>query len=462
MTNDHHENRQLDEILDHSYRLLREEVPGQRDAVVNEFVKLGACDRRPNRTRPLRAVLLALTACFLLAATLRLLIVASSPSVAYGLESLPRRLLDVQTIRVRGARFVYDMRQPDAAPIKVPFEYLLRRPNKFSITWTGTSQGRGPVEIQRGSRICDGRSVSVTNDTKKQFSTGPILSALSARVETEAFAQMFILTAMLGPPETPFRKIGEEKLNGQWCELYEGQVEDSARITIEKLWFDPTRGHPVRIVRDEVQDDGTARRKEEIDEIAVNVPLADELFQLTPPEDYQPMPRTAETADRKLALSPEPRASSSAMGTKLEAWYSWQLNDRAALVVWRRSPPPAAADDTPDWLSNLDIKPAEPKDRQSARHAWTHQSGKSDEWNWSVVVAAGGAPPQRVAFILELHDTRGNTTSQYVHALHFPDSELEDILVESGRSTLPSDVAVLSLAELRARADQLVRFDDEK
>ena len=68
---------------------------------------------------------------------------------------------------------------------------------------------------------------------------------------------------MLGPPETPFRKVGEEKVDGQWCQLYEGRFEDADWTTITMLWFDPTRGHPVRIVRDSLQEDGTLRRDEE-------------------------------------------------------------------------------------------------------------------------------------------------------------------------------------------------------
>lgn len=458
MTTDKDDHRQLDEILARSYESLRDQVPGQREAVLGRFLELRSIEPPRRGRRELQAVLVALAACLLAAVTVRILTVASSPGTAYGLEALPQQLRDVQTIRLKGTQFVYDMSQPDAAPTKVPFEYLLKRPDKYRMTFMNTYQGKGRLRIEQGSTFCDGRSGSFRNDTKKQYATGPILSALSARVSTEDFAQMFILYTLLGRLEAPFHKIGEEKIGGKWCHLYEGRFEDPVQSTIEKLWFDPTQGYPVRIVRDAVQDDGTTRRDEEINEIAVNVPLADELFRFTPPEGYELLPRTDDVSDPKLALSPYPRGSGSAGATKLEAWYSWQLSERAALIVWRRSAPAAAADGTLDWRSNMEIKLAEPEDQQQVRHGWIHRSGKSDAWNWSVVVIAGGKRPSRVVFNLELHGA-GGMTAQHLLALRFPDQELEEILVESGRSTLPADVQTPSLAQLRVRASQLLTLN---
>ena len=66
MTTDNHDNRQLDEILARSYQALRDEVPGQRQAVLSGLAETRSGDRRARQMRPVRAVLLALAACSLL------------------------------------------------------------------------------------------------------------------------------------------------------------------------------------------------------------------------------------------------------------------------------------------------------------------------------------------------------------------------------------------------------------
>src|SRR5436190_195212 len=168
MTTDNPDNQQVDELVARSYQALRNEVPGQREAVLHRFATTRPVNRRALQMRPVRTAVLALAACTLLAVTVRLLMLASAPRVAYGLDAAAERLFQVQTIRLRGTRFIYDAWRPESAPQKVPFEFILKRPDKFRHTWTGTQQSKERVVLEQGSSICDGRSSLVRNDTKKQ------------------------------------------------------------------------------------------------------------------------------------------------------------------------------------------------------------------------------------------------------------------------------------------------------
>ena len=74
-----------------------------------------------------------------------------------------------------------------------------------------------------------------------------------------------------------------------------------------KLWFDPTTGFALRLTEDELQSDGVFRRGSEWEEILVNVPLADELFELAVPAGYQRRVPAGQEPDPLPVLGATPR-----------------------------------------------------------------------------------------------------------------------------------------------------------
>lgn len=460
MTTSDYENGQLEGVLARSYELLKQPVAGEREAILAKFAEAKASPRRPaNVFKVPRAMVLAVAACLVMAVSARLFVVSPARGVVHAFEASGQRLLEAQTVRLRGTRFEYESDKAEVEPVRVPFEYLVKRPDKHSLTWTGVTRGKGPMVVTRGTSQCDGQVGTHINDSTKQYLQTPIHSPLSAKLSAESFAQGFLLSAALGPPEAPFRKIGEEKIDGRWLHLYEGRFKDEivpARVT--KLWFDPTRGHPVRLVRDTVLKDGSLRRDEEIDEIAVNVPLADELFRRPAPEGYTVLSAPAAKAAPAEAISTTPTSSGAAFGAKLEVWYALRIIDQAALVVWRRSVPQSDGGAV-DWLANMEFKLDGPEQRQ-LRHTWIHQSLSRDRWNWSVLAVANGSLSLRDDIVVELHND-GSVCATQMLVLRLTEDMLNDVVAAAGKAMLPESAARPSLAELREKAKSLVEFGGE-
>jgi hypothetical protein len=213
---DENDNRQLDEMLRRNYEPLARDMAEQRQAVLVGFAQSRAnIDASPVRRRvwPARVAWLAATS-IIVAIGVKMLLIPSSSARVYGLETAGRRLCEVKTIRVRGTMYARHDARPEAPPIRVPIEHLIKRPDKFSHTWTGTSQNGDFFEVRHGRRVCDGRHQTSIRDTEKQFTTSQI-NPIDARITTEEFAQSYLRFAVLGPPEAPYKKIGRETNNGR-------------------------------------------------------------------------------------------------------------------------------------------------------------------------------------------------------------------------------------------------------
>ena len=281
MTKDKRDDGRLDEILRRHYATIADTSPEQRDAVLTAFAavrtKSAGCGLR-RRVWPARVAGIA-AAMVVLAIGVKMLLIPSSSARVYGLEAAGRRLCDVKTIRVRGVMFARNDDRPESPPVRIPIENLIKRPDKFSNTWSVISQDGDFFEIRQGRRVCDGRHVTTIFDSDKRFETSPI-NPVDARLTSELFGQAFLRFAVLGQPEAPYKMIGREKINGVDCDVYEATFEhkEMASVTVDKLWFDPASGYPVRKTTDGIGSDGKAVRQIEYDEISVNIPLADELF----------------------------------------------------------------------------------------------------------------------------------------------------------------------------------------
>ena len=453
MNNDDHDNRLLDEMLDHNYELLRQPVLGQREALLSGLPQARASAQAVSRRtwrRP--GAWLATAACLGAAIAVTALLRPSSSGLVYGIEAVPNRLLEVQTIRIRGWQMVYDHSKPDSPPLRVPIEYLVKRPDKFRYTWVGVSQGVGPPEIRRGSRICDGSVEWMVNDAQKQCLLTPV-SALDARLKTEMAAQGLIILAALGPPDTSYKKSGAETIGRRRCDVYETRFGEGDTI-IATVWVDQTSGDLVRVVHDEVRADGTTRRTMEFDDISLNLPLADELFAFTAPEGYKTLTPTPAKADQHALLVPTPNYSASSNGDTLEAWQAFRITDDAGLLLWRRSTPRADGDATRNGPANVEMKLVAPGHNGTLRHAWLYQSDSPEQWNWSLVAIKDGRWPDHAAIRLELRGIQGRSTLDLL-ALRFSDQELARLVMEASRATLP-EMRRYSLEDIRRRAGELV------
>ncbi|HEV8066182.1 MAG TPA: DUF2092 domain-containing protein [Planctomycetaceae bacterium] len=455
MNVDQNEDRKLDELLRQSYAALRQTNAEQRQAVLK-----GLSDARRNVNPPGRHASRPWQRWALAAACLIALFAAWSwrttgpGNVAYGIDDVPQRLAEVKSISIRGWQWVRDASGANKPPTRVPIEFLIQRPGKFRYTFTAISSRGGRTEILQGADLCDGaHEWFLGASNKPQFSRA--VGALDALLKTEMIGQIAAELAVLGPPDASYRKIGKDNSNGRQCDLYEARFQLGSSTSVARVWIDPRDGLPVRVVRDELESDGKLSHETELTDIAVNVPLADELFRFNGPEDAkQTRPNASQRSSEAPLLDTSPTSSGSSGNAKLETWQALRISDNAAFVVWRRSAPVAQADAAPDWLSGVKMNVRDSRGDRELRHHWVYQSNSPDRWNWSLVVPADGKPLGRGEINFTMRSPRSRLTVGLT-PLRFKEDDLRQLLRAAQRSMLPASTTEVSLPYLQAVARKL-------
>jgi outer membrane lipoprotein-sorting protein len=454
MNVDQNEDPKLDELLRLSYAELRQTNAEQRQTVLD-----GLSDVRRSTNplvRPSRRWLpWTLTAVCLIALFAAWSWRTTGPgNIAYGIDDVPQRLAEVQSMSLRGWQWVRDSSGANKPPTRVPIEFLIQRPGKFRCTVTGISSRGGRTQILQGVDLCDGtHEWFLGAGNKPQFSRA--VGSLDALLRTEMIGQIAAELAVLGPPDASYRKIGKDNSNGRKCDLYEARFQLGSSTTVARVWIDPRDGLPVRVVRDELEADGKLSHEMELTDIAVNVPLADELFRFNGLDDAkQTHPNASQLPNEPLLLDASPTGSGSSGDERLEAWQSLRISDSAALVVWRRSAPAVQAVAAPDWLSGVTMNVRDPRGDRELRHHWVYQSNSPDRWNWSLVVPVDGKPLARGEINLKMQSPRSRTALGLT-ALRFKEGDLRQLLQAAQRSMLPSTASDVSLPYLQAVARKL-------
>jgi len=455
MSVDRNSDSELDDLLRIGYAELLQPRPDQRRAVLDALTDGRLASKRlsrPGRIRWQRWTLVAACLVALLAAwSWR---TTSHDSFAYGIEDVPQRLAEVQSFRLRGwqsIRWENAQKQPQP-PIRVLMEIVVERPGKFRRTLLGMScqQGQKP-RISQSVMMCDGKHLwTVDADNKLVHSRR--VSRLDALLSTETIAQNAARLAVLGPPDAHYRKIGREEQNGRWCDLYEGRFSSEwGAISVARVWIDPKNGLPVRVVRSQVDANGTLSPEIELTEIAINVPLPEELFRFQGPED--PKLAAGQTEPPVLFVAPTAGGSKGNDGEEVrcDVWHALRISDAAALVIWRRSAPTAKGDEAPDWLSGITMLALGPQGKRELRHHWVYQSNSPDRWSWSLVVPADGKPLGQAEIFFRLRAPR-SLTSVGVTPLSFRENDLRELLRAAQGLMLPRNSAEVSLPYLQAVA----------
>ena len=88
--------------------------------------------------------------------------------------------------------------------------------------------------------------------------------------------------------------------------------------------------------------------------------------------------------------------------------------------------------------------------KRAVRHAWLHQSGSADKWNWSLVVPADGKPLGRDTISFALQGRRGSASMEFA-VLRFRDDDLQILLRAARVSTLDPGTAAMPLSAGRKR-----------
>jgi outer membrane lipoprotein-sorting protein len=453
MNVDQREDRQLDELLRQSYAELRQTKADQRQAVLD-----GLSDARRSANSPVRPsrhwLPWALTAACLIALFAVWSWRTTGPgNVAYGIDDVPQRLAEVQSLSLHGwmwMRWPWETKKP---PIRLPIEIVLKRPGKFRATSSGVSFRNREPQIRQIVQLCDGQHEWLLDGDHKLQSSRPI-SALNALLNTETIAQSAAALDVLGPPDAAYRKVGTENDNGRRLDVYQARFQTGTNTTVARVWIDPKDGIPVRVMREETDASGKTSPAMELTEIAVNVPLADELFRFDGPKQAQPTgPAAPQPTTAPPVLDLAPSGSALNGSEKLEFWQALRISDNSALIIWWRSAP-VAQTDAPDWLSNMTMVATSSGGDRALRHHWIYQSNAADRWNWSLVVPADGRSLGRGQIRFTLQAPRWVGTL-HVMPLRLREDDLRRLLRAAHDAILPNNAPEISLPYLQAVARKL-------
>lgn len=470
----------LEEWIEHSYQAFREPNPSQREAILNALlqpVRTLASPRRRSRLRWWSA--LSGFACAAVLCALYFLRNESIENAAFGIEDIPQRLTEVQSIRLSG--WIYAPQPgPWSSPLPRPFkrftfEMAVKRPGKFRCITTGIGSANGTPVVHQALAICNGERVWSIDEGGALLSVERI-GPLDARLKTESIAQDTI-AGQLSSRDAAFHKAGTEAIGGIRCDVYEQQPDRGSPQLLTRIWFDPKSGFPKKMLSEMQYPGGKREPALEIDDVSVNTPLDDALFEFHPSEGQtvaggKPAAKLPLANGQKPAGKPNepgkaapaelldarPQASGQCGGPggnrKIEAWYALRIADNAALVVWRRSEPEPAADGSRDWLSNITLTLFGSGAHVVPHHEWIYAPESATEWSWSLVAVPAGNPlPVRdVALVTE---TNRDRVTVRLRALRFRDDELDHILVAARHSGLFGGLPPMSVSYLRGRAQRL-------
>jgi len=457
MSPDRTTDSELDDLLRVGYAELLQSRPEQRQAVLDALADARLAPQplpRPGRLRWQRWTLVA--ACLVALFAVWSWRTTSRDGFAYGIEDVPQRLAELQSFRLRGWQWIpWDNGKKKQPPLRLPMEITVERPGKFRYTNAGMTfqQGQKPI-IRPHVILCDGKYQWSLDGDNKLERVHPV-SRLDALLRTEEVAQIAARFAVLGPPDAHYRRIGREEQNGRSCDLYEGRFPTAGGTTVARVWIDPKDGLPVRVVRNQLEADGTLSPTIELTDVAINVPLPDELFRFDGSEHPKvagPSALPERTEPPMLDLTPT--AAGGGDDIQCDVWHTLRISVNAALIIWRRSAPTAKTDEASDWLSGITMFASnpfgsDPQGERELRHHWVHQSNAADRWNWSLVVPADGKPLGHADIFLRLRAPKSLTTLGLT-PLALRENDLRELLRAAQSSMLPSNSADLSLPYLQA------------
>jgi outer membrane lipoprotein-sorting protein len=381
---------------------------------------------------------------------------------AYGLEDLPKRLLEIKSIYLTGWIYepTFDSAENKESPKKYPVKIFAERPDCYWCTSYGFS---GPdmnhKELRVNSWIAAGKGtkvLSISHDEKTASET--TVAELRNELMTEMLLQSRIPQQWLSGHLSEYVKTGVATVNNVPCDVYERSM-DAIRQK-GRLWLDSKTGLPAQVASYDVDAKGQEHLAQIIDHVEVNIPASATGLSFDPPEGYQvtkiPQP-TAEQPKAMLTLDVLGSAAHDKDGvsTSMGSWYVFNLDDKAVLCCWygerkSESKNDGGVDIMPEFF--LTGKgPCEPRKIASADVGGHH-------WHWSLVFPK--QPGDRIGgdFLKIAYRVPNGGFLNLEHVpLRLPDDRLQPILAEvqqTSKTTVQDSSEPFTLEMLRTRIEQ--------
>ncbi len=445
--------------------LLRSEL--QTTLAAKQPSRLAAGPRSNRGARLLRPGV-GIAACLAIAVMAWLLSPLSVPEAAYGLQDLPKRLLEVRSVYVRGTN--YFPRPPDmtaqgpATPLELYFERPARYRNSFA--------DNPAAGVRQWHIASDGQRHVAINDLDKTFVEGKEVP-LGAEYTVEDMIQNSLVQQLLGgATASGFRKVRSEQLAGTPTDVYERtfQYPDRPNRSRIVVWLDPANGFPVQVQHFGRWADNPERLVSHYDKIEINGEPPAGTFDFSPPPGY-----TVEHRD----VTPDSIGSTMSGSVKNEETgeqafhvlrFCFNIDNRAALICWARFNDlgkPRERDLDGPLGRRLELAPTSSLgDRDYSNYFLRVDPGRDFHWRWALVVPEGEhrtlSEGRLVFSIVEVDGilTRG---TMFGTPLRLDRERLARWIVDAQRLTLPPGApadAIFTLERIETLIEQLGRAND--
>ena len=387
----------------------------------------------------------AAAAAVALAVTVALLMINTS-SPAYGMEGAAERLREVKSLHIRGR---HTFTPSEGQAVVIPLEYYLEPPHRYVQTHVGFSPG----EVRSFTSMADGgKHLSLSHQDRTAFAGNqPLLETeLRSASNYQMLAQQL---GLLGPLALEYKKVGEERIDGVQCDVYEyaRDAGPDGPHWVFRLWLDPRTGLPVRYRN--IMQSGDESHVIELDTITVGGPAPESLREMKPPPDYAV--HQADTDRVEFSIG-----SGHSSSTSLIMKYALDIDGRAVLMAWAqfddsRQPPvePGLAQPTPRWME----EPIPAEGGGEYRHLALRHDATPEGWHWRWSLLIPTDPKMSIASHPPVLNARGKGYQLNVTPLplYFAKNRLADVVAALQKTTLPpgagadDEAAIYTLADLR-------------
>ncbi len=368
---------------------------------------------------------------------------------AYGIEDMPRRMLQIKGLHVKGwfTPAMADASAPDTP--RMPVEFYCERPGRYWLTHYYGSDSRIAQQM-----YSDGRRYMVVDPASKTCVTGEEIP-VAAELKVEQMLQVLVSEELLGGLSAKYSKAGTQVVNGLQVDVYEYvQPKASAEQTRIVLYLNPATGLPLQVVVHKQVEGQPERAVASLTDMEPNVSIPADLLSFDPPAGFTVVQRDRQPDD--IGGTVMYRSAE----IKVVSRFAFNIDDRAILLCWAyydKSQSPAAEPDLGGPAGRrLELTPvSQIPGRTYGNYILREDPADEFHWRWSLIVPEQpGAQLDGDEPRLAIKNKHGGGVKWTIQPLRMSSRDrLADIVARTQRLTLPADAptdAIFTLEQIEA------------
>ena len=402
--------------------------------------------------------------------------VVPSATPVYGIEDMADRLMEVESLYVKGYRF-----EKFLSGDKIPVEYFVERPHRYwHARYKLVEDGNDWKRVWTNYSASDGSQYIRVNETDKECVIGVDIP-LAAELFVESFLQYAFPEGATADALSEFTKVGEERFKDTQVDVYQREffspIGPNTYGTRAVVWLNPQTGLPVKWLKyvrfgpylgpDRHQNDHLIA---EFHDIRTNVPPGKAMFDFSPPRGYAVSESARKVDEFRSWYAAAGMASQEA---QLSIAMAFNIDDRAVLMYWSAYRTPANETTVEHGIEGtigerIEIPDLTVADKNGGYELYflradpVHTEYYDFHRRWSLVIPKDqprtiGPDIPAILWDTDPNNER-NSISVLIQPLRFSEDQLAQVVVEAQRVTLPEDhrdEQVLTLEQLTGLIDRL-------